>query len=185
MKVLQRRNSTTFRLCAHARRQNSKTAVPLDAVPERRTEQRSPKFRPSDRFCKLRIRYQSLISRFEAIIQIMLCFMRYVVVLQEKKRLFQKWRELQKVPSKSFSDILKRGHLRYEFQMITCFAVRAVWNALLPQISVINVVSDRHGKIVLVNSEKVVSQYTQKLFKHKVAQILKSCHQHLEKLLAL
>ena len=158
MKVLQRRNSTTFRLCA--RRQNSKTAVPLDTVPERRTERCSRRFRPSDRFCKLRIRYQSsptgsereisrpldhmwqipfihstrislyvtdgasyflhvvhwsvfwcgifgnyacnlaetLISRFEAIIQIMLCFMRYVVVLQEKKRLFLKWK-MKKVPS--------------------------------------------------------------------------------------
>ena len=32
------------------RKQNSKTTVPLDAVPERRTERCSPRFRPGDRF---------------------------------------------------------------------------------------------------------------------------------------
>ena len=41
------------------RTQNTKTTVPLDAVPERRTERCSPRFRPGDRFCELRFRYQS------------------------------------------------------------------------------------------------------------------------------
>ena len=41
------------------RKQNTKTTVPLYAVPERRTEQCSPRFRPGDRFCELSFRYQS------------------------------------------------------------------------------------------------------------------------------
>ena len=41
------------------RKQNTKTTVPLDEVPERRTERCSPRFRPGDRFCELRFRYQS------------------------------------------------------------------------------------------------------------------------------
>ena len=41
------------------RKQNSNKAVPLDAVPERRTERCSPRFRPGDRFCELSFRYLS------------------------------------------------------------------------------------------------------------------------------
>ena len=41
------------------RKPNNKTTVPLDAVPERRTERCSPRFRPGGRFCELRFRYQS------------------------------------------------------------------------------------------------------------------------------
>ena len=41
------------------REENAKTTVPLDAVPERRTERCSPRFRPGGRFCELRFRYQS------------------------------------------------------------------------------------------------------------------------------
>ena len=41
------------------RKQKIKTTVPLDVVPERRTERCSPRFRPGDRFCELRFRYQS------------------------------------------------------------------------------------------------------------------------------
>ena len=41
------------------RRQNAKTAVSFDAVPERRTQRCSPSFQPGDRFCELRFRYQS------------------------------------------------------------------------------------------------------------------------------
>ena len=37
------------------RKQNTNRAVPLDAVPERRTERCSQKFRPGDRFCELQI----------------------------------------------------------------------------------------------------------------------------------
>ena len=39
------------------RKQNTKRAVPLDAVPERRTKRCSPRFRPGDRFCGPSFRY--------------------------------------------------------------------------------------------------------------------------------
>ena len=39
------------------RKQNTKRAVPLDAVPERRTKRCPPRFRPADRFCELSFRY--------------------------------------------------------------------------------------------------------------------------------
>ena len=38
---------------------NAKRAVPLDAVPERRTKRCSPRFRPGYRFCELSFRYLS------------------------------------------------------------------------------------------------------------------------------
>jgi len=41
------------------RKPNTNKAVPLDTVPERRTERCSPRFRPGGRFCELRLRYQS------------------------------------------------------------------------------------------------------------------------------
>ena len=41
------------------RKQNTKTTVTLDLVPERRTKRCSPRFRPGGRFCELRFRYQS------------------------------------------------------------------------------------------------------------------------------
>ena len=41
------------------RQQNTNRAVPLDAVPERRTERCSPGFRPGDRFCGPSVRYLS------------------------------------------------------------------------------------------------------------------------------
>ena len=41
------------------RKQNTKITVPLDVVPERRTERCSPRFRPGGRFCELRFRYLS------------------------------------------------------------------------------------------------------------------------------
>ena len=41
------------------RKQNTKTTVPLDVVPERRTKRFSPRFRPGGRFCELRFRYLS------------------------------------------------------------------------------------------------------------------------------
>ena len=41
------------------RKQKTKTTVPLDIVPERRTKRCSPRFRPGGRFCELRFRYQS------------------------------------------------------------------------------------------------------------------------------
>ena len=37
------------------RKRNTNRAVPLDAVPERRTERCSQRFRPGDRFCELQI----------------------------------------------------------------------------------------------------------------------------------
>ena len=39
------------------RKQNIKTTVSLDVVPERRTERFPPRFRPGDRFCEPRFRY--------------------------------------------------------------------------------------------------------------------------------
>ena len=41
------------------RKKNTNRAVPLDAVPERRTERCSPRFRPGDRFCEPSFRYLS------------------------------------------------------------------------------------------------------------------------------
>ena len=41
------------------RKQNTKTTVPPDVVPERRTERCSPRFRPGDRVCELSFRDQS------------------------------------------------------------------------------------------------------------------------------
>ena len=41
------------------RKPNTNREVTLDAVPERRTKQCSPRFRPSDRFCELSFRYLS------------------------------------------------------------------------------------------------------------------------------
>ena len=41
------------------RKQNSKTTVPLDVVPERRTKRFPPRFRPVGRFSGLRFRYLS------------------------------------------------------------------------------------------------------------------------------
>ena len=41
------------------RQQKTKTTVPLDVVPERRTKRCSPRFRPGGRFCELRFRYLS------------------------------------------------------------------------------------------------------------------------------
>ena len=41
------------------RKQNIKTTVPLDVVPERRTKRFPPRVRPVGRFCELRFRYLS------------------------------------------------------------------------------------------------------------------------------
>ena len=41
------------------RKQNTKPTVPLDVVPERRTERFATRFRPVGRFCELRFRYLS------------------------------------------------------------------------------------------------------------------------------
>ena len=41
------------------RKQNTKTTVPLDMAPERRTKRFPPRFRPVGRFCELRFRYLS------------------------------------------------------------------------------------------------------------------------------
>ena len=41
------------------RKQNTKTTVPQDVVPERRTERFPPRFWLVGRFCELRLRYQS------------------------------------------------------------------------------------------------------------------------------
>ena len=41
------------------RKQNTKTTVPLDVAPERRTKRFPPRFRPVGRFFELRFRYLS------------------------------------------------------------------------------------------------------------------------------
>ena len=41
------------------RKESTKTTVPLDVAPERRTKRCSPRLRPGGRFCELRFRYQS------------------------------------------------------------------------------------------------------------------------------
>ena len=41
------------------RKQKTKTTLPLDVVPERRTERFPPRFRPVGRFCELKFRYLS------------------------------------------------------------------------------------------------------------------------------
>ena len=41
------------------RKLNTRRAVPLDAVPQRRTERCSPRFQPGDRFCEISFRYLS------------------------------------------------------------------------------------------------------------------------------
>ena len=50
---------TRFRGSLRMRKQNAKTTVPLDVVPERRTKRFPPRFRPVGRFCELRFRYLS------------------------------------------------------------------------------------------------------------------------------
>ena len=50
---------TRVRESLRMRKQNTKTTVPLDVVPERRTERFPPRFRPVGRFCELRFRYLS------------------------------------------------------------------------------------------------------------------------------
>ena len=52
-------NMVRTRVRGNLRKQNTKTTVPLDVVPERRTERCSPRFRPGGRFCELRFRYLS------------------------------------------------------------------------------------------------------------------------------
>ena len=50
---------TRVRWKLRMRKQNTKTTVPLDVVPERRTERFPPRFRPVGHFCELRFRYLS------------------------------------------------------------------------------------------------------------------------------
>ena len=50
---------TVLQWILRIRRQNTNRAVPLDAVPERRTKRCSPRFRPGHCFCELSLRYQS------------------------------------------------------------------------------------------------------------------------------
>ena len=48
---------TRVRRSLRMRKQNTKTTVPLDVVPERRTKRCPPRFRPVGRFCELMFRY--------------------------------------------------------------------------------------------------------------------------------
>ena len=53
--MVRTRVRVSLRMC----KQNTKATVPLDVVPERRTERFPPRFRPVGRFCELRFRYLS------------------------------------------------------------------------------------------------------------------------------
>ena len=50
---------TRVRWNLRMRKGNTKTTVPLDVVPERRTKRFPPRFRPVGRFCELSFRYLS------------------------------------------------------------------------------------------------------------------------------
>ena len=60
------------------RKQNTKTTVPLDVMPERRTERFTPRFRPMGRFYELRFRYLSSPTGREGEISRPLDYMRQI-----------------------------------------------------------------------------------------------------------
>ena len=60
------------------RKQNTKTRVPLDVVPERRTKRFPPRFRPVGRLCELRFRYLSSLTDREGEISRPLDHMRQI-----------------------------------------------------------------------------------------------------------
>ena len=63
------------------RKRNTKTTVPLDVVPERRTKRFPPRFRPVGRFCELRFRYLSSPTGREGEISRPLDHMRQIPVI--------------------------------------------------------------------------------------------------------
>ena len=69
---------TRVRGILRMRKQKTKTTVPLDVVPERRTERFPPRFRPVGRFCELRFRYLSSPTRKEGEISRPLDHMRQI-----------------------------------------------------------------------------------------------------------
>ena len=67
------------------RKQNTKTTVPLDVVPERRTKRFPRRFRPVDHFCELRFRHLSSPTGREGEISRPLDHMRQIPFKKEKK----------------------------------------------------------------------------------------------------
>ena len=67
------------------RKQNAKTTVPLDVVPERRTKRCSPRFRPGGRFCELSFRYQSSPTGREGEISRPLDHMRHIPLIHSAR----------------------------------------------------------------------------------------------------
>ena len=67
------------------RKQNAKTTVPLDVVPERRTKRFPPRFRPVGRFCELRFRYLSSPTGREGEISRPLDHMRQIPVIHSAR----------------------------------------------------------------------------------------------------
>ena len=67
------------------RKQNAKTTVPLDVVPERRTKRFPPRFRPVGRFCELRFRYLSSPTGREGEISRPLDHMRHIPLIHSAR----------------------------------------------------------------------------------------------------
>ena len=67
------------------RTKNSKTTVPLDVVPERRTKRFPPRFRPVGRFCELSFRYLSSPTGREGEISRSLDHMRQIPFIQSAR----------------------------------------------------------------------------------------------------
>ena len=67
------------------REQNTKTTVPLDVAPERRTKRCSPRFRPGGRFCELSFRYQSSPTGREGEISRPLDHMRHIPLIHSAR----------------------------------------------------------------------------------------------------
>ena len=69
------------------RTQNMKVTVPLDVVPERRTERFPPRFRPVGRFCELRFRYLSSPTGREGEISRLLDHMRQIPFIHSARQI--------------------------------------------------------------------------------------------------
>ena len=67
------------------RKQNAKTTVPLDVVPERRTKRFPPRFRPVGRFCEPRFRYLSSPTGREGEISRPLDHMRHIPLIHSAR----------------------------------------------------------------------------------------------------
>ena len=76
---------TRVRKNLRMRIQNTNTTVPLDVVPERRTERFPPRFRPVGRFCELRFRKLSSPTGREGEISRPLDYMRQIPIIHSAR----------------------------------------------------------------------------------------------------